>query len=404
MIVSNNSEALLIGSQNAFDTAEIAKREYLEGTFTQEEQLIQSEVFVAEENLRRAEEYARYSEKLAVRGFVTAEQLEADKFAVAKARKDLGAANTKLKVLQEFTKEKMVKTLDAAIETAKAKLQADKNTHQLDIDKLKLIEAQLEKCVVRALTAGKVIYANESDRRGNQEVIIQEGAVIRERQVVIRLPDLTQMQVKAKISESRIGFVRVGMPATITLDAFPDLKMEGVVKQVDEYPVPPGWMSTTVKQYLTFVTIKDAPPGVRPGLTANVEIHVDQVPDAVTVPVQALYENKGQYYCLVNDGRKQEARWVDVGASNDKYVVINSGVNPGEEVIVNPDPFAELVDFPAPPPDKIGKPKVLLAKATESSSAAPPEGNGLRPSGKQGDGKGATAVIKAAAKGRQGRR
>ena len=150
MIVSNNSEALLIGSQNAFDTAEIAKREYLEGTFTQEEQLIQSEVFVAEENLRRAEEYARYSEKLAARGFVTAEQLEADKFAVAKARKDLGTANTKLKVLQEFTKEKMVKTLDAAIETAKAKLQADKNTHQLDIDKLKLIEAQLEKCVVRA--------------------------------------------------------------------------------------------------------------------------------------------------------------------------------------------------------------------------------------------------------------
>ena len=129
-----------------------------------------------------------------------------------------------------------------------------------------------------------MIYANESDRRGNQEIIIQEGAVIRERQVVIRLPDLTQMQVKAKISESRIGFVRVGMPATITLDAFPDLKMEGVVKQVDEYPVPPGWMSTTVKQYLTFVTIKDAPPGVRPGLTANVEIHVDQVPDAVTVP------------------------------------------------------------------------------------------------------------------------
>ena len=67
-------------------------------------------------------------------------------------------------------------------------------------------------------------------------------------------------------------------------------------------------------------------------------------------------------------------------------MVINSGINPGEEVIVNPDPFAELVDFPAPPPDKIGRPKVLLAKATETSTAAPPGGNGLRPSGKQGDG------------------
>lgn len=364
MIICNSSKALVIQSQSAYETALIAKREYLEGTFTQEEQLIESELFVAEETLRRAEETARYTERLAARGFVTAQQVEADKFAVEKARKDVDAAKTKLKVLREFTKEKMVKQLEAAIKTAEAKLRADENTHKLDNDKLKLIEQQLEKCTVRAPASGKVVYANETDRRGNAEVIIQEGAIIRERQVVIRLPDLTQMQVKAKINESKIGFVKVGMPATITLDAFPDLEIEGVVKQADEYPQPPGWSSGNIKQYATYIEIKDPPPGIlRPGLTANVEIHVDQIAEAVTVPVQGIHEHKGEYYCLVQNGDRLDARWVEVGSSNDKVVVINSGLNEGDQVVLNPDPFVEYVEFPAPPIDKLGKPKTLLANA-----------------------------------------
>ena len=368
--ITSSSEALVIQSQNAFDTAVIARKEYLEGMFKQEEQLIESEVFVAEENLRRAREYARYSERLAARGFVTAQQLEADKFAVDKAQNDLDTAKTKLRVLREFTKEKTLKTLDAAVATAEAKLRADQRTFQLDKEKLALLEQQLKKCTVRAPAAGKVVYANETDRRGNSEIVIQEGAVIRERQPIIRLPDMTQMQVKAKINESRIGFVRVGMKATITLDAYPDLRLDGVVKQVDEFPLPPGWSSGNIKQYATYVEMKDPPPGIRPGLTANVEIHIDQIPDAVAVPVHALYEHKGQYYCLVkNDEGVEEARWVDIGASNDKLVVIKSGLEVGDNVIENPDAFAESVSFPAPPPESLGKPKTLLVKA---SDIAPP--------------------------------
>ena len=121
-IIASNSEALVIQSKNAYETQPIARKEYLEGTFNQEEQLIESEVFVAEENLRRAGKYARYSEKLAARGFVTEQQLEADKFAVDKSQKDLEAAKTKLKVLREFTKLKMLKQLDADIATAEAKM------------------------------------------------------------------------------------------------------------------------------------------------------------------------------------------------------------------------------------------------------------------------------------------
>ncbi len=69
-ILVNTAKALEVEAHNTYDTAVIAKREYLEGTNLQERQTIESEVFVAEENLNRAKEYYAYSQKLASKGYV----------------------------------------------------------------------------------------------------------------------------------------------------------------------------------------------------------------------------------------------------------------------------------------------------------------------------------------------
>ncbi|HEY3392333.1 MAG TPA: hypothetical protein VGK58_06485, partial [Lacipirellulaceae bacterium] len=81
-ILVNSAKAAEVEAKNTYDTAVIAKREYLEGTNLQERQTIESEVFVAEENLNRAKEYYAYSQKLASKGYVNELQLEADRFAV----------------------------------------------------------------------------------------------------------------------------------------------------------------------------------------------------------------------------------------------------------------------------------------------------------------------------------
>lgn len=352
-ILCNTSQAAAILSKANYETAVITKKEYLEGTNKQEEQIIQSEIFVAEENLRRAEEYARYSERLAARGYVTGVQVEADRFAVEKTRKELETAQTKLRVLRDFTKEKMMKTLDANIETYYAKLQADENSYTVEQNNLKMILSQIDKCSVKSPVAGKVVYANSSGGRGSQEVIIQEGTIVRERQPVVRIPDLQKMQVMAKINESRISFIKEGMTATVRLDAFPDMELTGKVTRVEEYPLPPGWMSSNVKQYATYVQI-DNPPGgmVRPGLTANVEIHISTNDNAVALPISAVLEHQGEYYCLIKKGDRLLAQWIALGSSNVDLVEIREGIDVGQQVVINPDLFLAGVDFPAPPPGK----------------------------------------------------
>jgi HlyD family secretion protein len=387
-IACNNSAATLATSKAAYDTAVISKDEYLYGTFVQEEKIIQSEVFVAEENLRRAEEYARYSEKLAARGYVTGVQVEADRFAVEKSRKDVETAQTKLRVLRDYTKTKMVKTMDSNIEIAKSKMTADENTHKLDDTKLALINSQIDKCTVRAPVRGKVVYANVQGFRGNNEVMIQEGTMIRERQAVIRIPDPNMMQVMAKINESRVGNVRAGMKAKVELDAYPDMELSGTVTRVDEYPLPTGMFSAQVKQYSTFIKIDDPPDDVRSGLTAKVEIDVEKIPAAITVPIEAVVEHNGFYYCLVKNGDKLEARWVPLGASNAARVVIRDNkIQSGEQVIQNPDLFLDsITEYPLPPPDYLKQQQELIAKRRAENQASKGTVADVAVNGKSGSG------------------
>jgi len=334
LIACSNSEAALIQAQKALETALIAKREYLEGLFRQDTKTIQNEIFVAEEDVSRAEEYLKYSERLSAKGYVTRQQLEADRFAVDKARNALQIAKSKLEVLQKFTKEKMVVQLESDIKTAEANVKAKQAANQLDQQKLALIESQIEKCVIRSPQSGQVVYANVSGWRGTKEVIIDAGEQARERQVLIRLPDPKRMQVVAKVNEAKIALVERGMPARIRLDAFPEMELHGTVEKVDEFPVPSSFFGSSVKEYETTVRIAESPPGLRPGLTAEVRIRVERIPDALQVPVQAVYQRGGKFFCVVKENESWTPREVSLGPTNDKTVVVREGLAEGDEVLL----------------------------------------------------------------------
>lgn len=386
-IVVNGSSSALIGARAALATAQIAKQEYLEGTYKNEEKLVQSEIFVAEQNLKRAVEYLKHSEKLAGRGFVSSQTLEADQFAVEKAQKDLEIANTKLKVLQDFTKAKMLNTLDAAIETAEADLAAKENINRIDIQKLKEVEEQIGKCTVFAPQEGEVTYANSTDMRDSDAVIIKEGVLIRERQTIVRLPDPQRMQVNAKVNESKIRLIKVGMPAVVRVEALAGEELAGEVTKVFAYANRSRWSSSTVKEFSVIVEIKNAPPDLRTGSSAEVRIRVNESPSELLVPVQAVLEQNGKHYCVWNKDGGFVAKEVEIGPTNDSQVVINSGVTDSDEVVMNPRAFLDELNLPELPAKEIeakemiaGKPKLSsdkqLANAAPSGKGGPPAAGG----------------------------
>ena len=320
--------------------------ESTKGTFHVDEQGFQAELFLAEENLRKAEQYFRYSESLAAQGYVTELQLKSDEFAVEKALKDRDAAQTKLDVLRIHTKKKTEKTLTGDIYNALSVFRAEKSSVQLQKDRVGEIEEQIKKCIIRAPKDGQVVYANQRDHRGNADFLVEPGATVRERQVIIRLPNPEQMQIEAKISESKISYIKKGMSATVTIDAFDDMSLQGVVTRVNQYPEPSSWYSSSIKQYETEIQIVDPPPALKSGLTAKVRIHAQHIPNAKQVPIQSVYRHQDQHYCFVKENGAWRAQEVTLGASNEKQVVVHVGLEPGAEVSMNPVGLLEEVELP----------------------------------------------------------
>ncbi len=376
-IAVSGAEATVISSDALVRTAEIALQEYLEGTYLSERKTLLSDIALSEQNLRKAELNLASAERMAAKGLLKSLQIEAENFAVANTKNLLESAQAKLKVLDELTKEKMKVQYTSDIEAARAKLGSDKIVLAEEKDKLKEIEEQIRKCLMLSPADGVVVHNNSFSSRGGSEFVVEEGASVRERQTIIKLPDPTKMQVKAKINESRITFVRDGMPAMVKVGAA-EREMVAKVTKVNKYAEPGSWMSSSVKEYAAFVEIKDPPESIRTGMTAEVRIFVEQLSDALQIPVHAIYEVKGHHFCLMKAPEGWKTVEVKIGATNDKMLTILDGLTENDQIALNPRSHLNLMDLPEiedlPEREQLTKMSSEVAAANANAPAAGPAG------------------------------
>ena len=332
-IVVATDQAGVIEAQSELNKAVRALKEYKKGTFLVERETFEGELFQADVNLKSAQDSLAHTERMFRKGFVSRLQLEAEQKAVEVANKAVKVAGIKLNVLKEFTLEKMVHEFEAEIEKQKAYLTAAQYTLKLSQQRRDELVEQTSKCRCVAPRDGLVVYANDYGR----QIVIEEGAQIREGQVVIRLPDPNQMQVDTKISDSKINKVRIGTPAEIVLDVDPDLQIRGELAKIEPFPHPRRWHGVPI-EYGALVRVIDPPRSLRPGQRAKVHIFVGRKKDVLQTPIQSVVERDGKHYCLIKgDGEKWSVRKVDIGLNNDNFVVVKGGLNAGDQVALNPD-------------------------------------------------------------------
>jgi HlyD family secretion protein len=151
--------------------------------------------------------------------------------------------------------------------------------------------------------------------------------------VAFRLDDLSNLLVDVQVSEVDINNVKIGQGATLTFDAILDKEYHGEVVEV-------GQAGDTVQGVVNFtVTVKltDADEAVKPGMTAAVNVVVDEVKDAILIPNRAVRLVAGErvIYVLVNN-EPVEVK-VTLGSSSDTHSVLADGdVKEGDLIILNP--------------------------------------------------------------------
>lgn len=338
--------ASVIQARSDLDTARRVLNEFKMGVFAQEIAQLNAEVALAEETARRARQMREHSEILNRKGYITKTQLEADEFAKRKAEEDEKLAKQKLKVYREFTKDRMIAEFSAEIEKQEANLEAADYTWKLSQAREQDIATQIANCRVTAPSDGMVIYANETDRRGDASFVIEEGALLRDGQPIFRLPDPARMQVRATVSDSKINQVKEGQDVLVRVDSEPENPVAGKVRRVSAFPLPRRWYQAPI-EYEVYVDIVEQSDLIRPGLRGKVEILTERVADVIQAPVSSLIREDDRYFVLLKKGDDLEVREVEIGSNNEKFAVVNSGLEPGEMVLIDPDPYRDLVEFPS---------------------------------------------------------
>jgi len=172
--------------------------------------------------------------------------------------------------------------------------------------------------------------------RGNREPIA-EGTQVRERQEILSIPSAAGMVAQASLHESVLKQVRVGQECVVKVDSIPGREFRGRVEFVALMPDQQQWWANpNLRVYRTDIRIDELAEGMRPGMSCAVEILVEEIADALYVPVQAVFRHQSANVCFVAAPASNEVRPVEIGRFNDKWVQILSGLAEGEEVLLSP--------------------------------------------------------------------
>ena len=273
------------------------------------------------------------------KGYVSKATNIADQLTMQQADFDLEQAQTQLKVLEKYTKEKQIKSLCSDVEKAKADELSKQSSWELERTKESKLERQIEKCTLKAPGDGIVVYANDPGRMGGQQSVqIEEGATVRERQKIFSLPDTTKMRVNTKVHESMVNRIKPGLRSLVRVDAAANEVIKGQVVSVAPMADANSKFASDIKVYTTFVAIEGdtAKLNLRPGMSAQVEILVTELDDVLSVPVQSILQFKDKDYVFVKDGDGFRRRRSPLGISNDQHVEVKKGLKSGDLVAMTP--------------------------------------------------------------------
>jgi HlyD family secretion protein len=332
----------------AFDS--LMKDPALGGAALQQKRKLTSDISLADEELSRAANKVEWTRTLKEKGYVTGSELQADELAWKRCQVLLDEAKTALDLFQvyEFPKaaekaytdwleaKREYDRVDArtASELASAGATRDNNKDALALEETRLqkIKDQLAKCTITAPQPGMVVY-DTSGGRSDRVIAIEPGATVRHQQNLIKLPDMSEMIVKVKLHESVVKQAVGEAPAYITIDALPKDRLTGKVTKIAVMPDrSQWWLNPGLKTYVTEITLDQTPAGLKPGMSAQVEVLVDTRNDVLQVPVSAVFVDQGFQVLYVKTPSGVETRRIEVGLSNDRMVEIAKGLTENEEV------------------------------------------------------------------------
>lgn len=288
-----------------------------EAQYKIQEQQARQDLVKARYDVQRAELDAAAQE------FLPHLESEQKKVALASARERLRESERKLKALHEITK----------AEVASKRQKRDKA--HLDVQQA---ERQLGALELVSPVDG-VVNIMPNWRSCCPPPEFKAGDRAWPGMVIADVPDLATMRVTARLEEAQRGRMQAGQKVVVRADAIPDRELTGTIgdistlARIDFSNWPPQ------RNFDLIVQLDQTDPRLRPGMNTTVRVGVDRVPDAVLIPIRAVFEKNGRSVAYVARSRGGwDERVVQIARRGQEQLVVTDGVKPDERVALK-DPI-----------------------------------------------------------------
>jgi multidrug efflux pump subunit AcrA (membrane-fusion protein) len=221
-----------------------------------------------------------------------------------------------------------------------ARLGPEEDQARAQLHKAELAERaareQLQRAVLHSPVSGTVVH------RGVEvgEMVTPGVAETASRKPLLTVADLSRLLVAVDLNQIDVARLRPGLPATVRVDALPGRRFSGRLHRIAPAAVPGAERDVRLFPVEVLLVGKEA-EGLRPGMSADVDITVERRDAVLQLPVQAVRrdrDNGGQVTLVRREGAssRTEHRDVKLGVHSDHHVELSAGLVEGDEVVIDP--------------------------------------------------------------------
>jgi HlyD family secretion protein len=240
-------------------------------------------------------------------------------------------------------KNKLQKKLNAQKRINSSELIKISSRIMMQKNRIQMFQTQSNSLKLVSPVDGIIMHVRNYRLEGGTFVMgdIEEGNSTLSNMSILQIPDMKTMQVLVEVSEADYKRIQNGQKVLINVEAVSNLHSTGKIKRKTLQRANPQ-IRTAIKTYEVDISIDSCHSRMKPGLSAMCRIIIDQVKDAIVVPVAAIFERDSSKIVYVAQGRKFIPVTVETGASNSSFSIISKGLI-GNETIALTQPSHDMI-------------------------------------------------------------
>jgi len=158
---------------------------------------------------------------------------------------------------------------------------------------------------------------------------------------IAELPDATTLRISARVDETERGRLAPKQAVMVQLNAIPDRQFTGHIERISEIAsLDFSGVWPPARNFTLEIILDQTDARFKPGISGEVTVVIERVPDAMTIPAQAMFQKSGQNVAYVWRGTQFEECAIEVGRRSGDKIMVARGVRAGEQVALK-DPTAK---------------------------------------------------------------